>query len=657
MIGLDFGTTNSCVAIRNAFGSVEPIVVATGNRPPYDTVLRSAVLDPTSDMAVVGEEALQKAETAAAGSRLLVSFKPFLDEHQLRHLERRAVGKEFRFDPLAEAELEVARYESVWVGGEERYSRDELILGSGALLGHLLEQAVEAGGDPSELWLGMPVSFGSCARQRLLASLHEARDSRGRRFFPTYHEVLRSVRFVLEPVAVAAGPIMRDAYDAADAETVLIFDHGGGTLDLSVLRFERHPKFAGLVPTRELTAGGSRDVAGRSIDTAFRDALADRQDFQTAASAMRDYFVNQFVEQCKIRLSDEEQAEALPGVAVTREDFEGAVVPVLDQIEWLVRDVVARAGLALGAIDRVVLTGGSSLAPCVQKRAAAIFPGLDEYRMLTYDPRSRNDAESAITEVARGLVAFADEVSAERTLEHVVLWDIDATMGGRSRFRRVVERGEPYALDEQGRPRLVKRVDVPPNPGQGTSFGLYEHQLGHRYLFGMAEVPPLDDGGVLEIELRPDQITPALRLFDHEGELMKREPCRGTWDSELLTVADLLELPEEAELGEYFESDAEYLPVRGFARFERTPLVRRIRVGDLVEWAIDVDGSGPARDIRRYRGEVRQIWHQGDAVEEMQSLVLEDHRFRVVPTDTAQSRMVEVATGDMRLAARPGRDF
>lgn len=658
MIGVDFGTTNSCVAIRDAFGSIESVLVATGNRPPYDTVLRSAVLNPEDAGRSVGEEALQRAEAAPAGSRLLVSFKPFLDEHQLRRMERRVVGQKHTYDPLEEAELIVPEYASVWVGGEERYSRGELISGTAAMLGHLLERAVEAGGDPSQVWLGMPVSFSSCARQRLLAALHEAADGRGRRFFPTYHDVLRSVRFVLEPVAVAAGPIMREAYDAGDAENVLVFDHGGGTLDLSLLRFERHPKFDGLVPTRELAVGGSREVAGRSLDGAFRRSLEQREDFRSAAANMRDYLVNQFVESCKIRLSNEDSADALPGVEATREQLEHSAVAVLDEIETLVRGVVDYAGLDLADVDRVILTGGSSLVPCVQERVASVFPALDEYRMLKYDPTSRADTESAITEVARGMVAFADEVSAERLLEHVVLWDIDATMGGRSNFRRIASRGEPYELDSEGRPHLVKRLDVPPNPGEGTSFGLYEQQLHHRYLFGMAEVPPLPAGTVLEIELRPDQVTPAMRLLDGDGRVVKRPHAAGSWDSEDEVVADLLKLPEEEELGEYFESDAEYLPVRGYRNFECSPLVRPIRVGDLVEWAKDADGSGPGRDIRRWRGTVRAIWYQGDPVSEMQSLVLEDHRFRIACDDAARtSRQAQVRAGEMRLAARPGFDF
>ena len=51
MIGLDLGTTNSCVAIQGPFGGAESVRgVAVGPDPPYDTVLRSAVFDPVAQL-------------------------------------------------------------------------------------------------------------------------------------------------------------------------------------------------------------------------------------------------------------------------------------------------------------------------------------------------------------------------------------------------------------------------------------------------------------------------------------------------------------------------------------------------------------------------------------------------------------------------------
>lgn len=557
MIGVDFGTTNSCVAIGDVLGGVRAIPVATGKAPPFDTVLRSAVLDPEGAQWWVGDEAEQRAETAR-GLRFLNSFKPFLDEHQLRErvMRREVIGR--RFDAAARVDVADERWSSVWSGGEEIFSRGELLRSSAAILGHLISEAIKEGGDPSEIWLGMPVSFSSCARKRLIAALQMAWDGDGRRLFTGYADVLRRVRFVLEPIAVAAGPVMRDVYDPKDLEVVLVFDHGGGTLDVSVVEFGRDEAFPGLVPTRELSAGGSREVAGRSIDAAFLRELRQRADFQAAErNLQRDrYLVNGLIENCKIALSEGLEAPVLPGVEVQRSELEQAIASELDEIEVLVERTVTHSGLTIDAIDRVVLTGGSSLIPAVQRRVRKLFPNLDEYHFLQYDARSRADSERAITDVALGLVSFAQEVAPQRMLEQVVLWDIELSIGGGTGMLPVAKRGEPYEHDEDGQLRLRRRIEIPPIPGEGTSFGLYQSQLERRYLFGIADVPPLPEGGVLEVELLPQQATPRMRLVDFEGRTLMRDFCLGDWESETSVVADLQALPEDQELREYFQHDA-----------------------------------------------------------------------------------------------------
>src|SRR3954453_21424287 len=126
MIGIDFGTTNSCVAVRGAFGDVEPVAVATGPRPPYDTVLRTAVLNPALDHAPIGQEAINRArQRLGADDRFLESFKPYFDEQKLRTRVPVQGRLGFVFDPMLEAEIPRTATETMWVGGQ--YTRDELI--------------------------------------------------------------------------------------------------------------------------------------------------------------------------------------------------------------------------------------------------------------------------------------------------------------------------------------------------------------------------------------------------------------------------------------------------------------------------------------------------------------------------------------------------
>lgn len=656
MIGIDVGTTNSCVAVRGAFGEVEPVAVATGPKPPYDTVLRTAVLNPAAARAAIGQEAINRArQRLRSEDRYLESFKPYLDEQKLRTRVPVQVSLGSVFDPMLQSTVEKTATETLWVGGQ--YTRDELVRASAHIFSHLLQRAISAGAELDELWLGMPVTFSSCARKRLVSGLALAWDHEGRPRFAGYRDVLERVRFVLEPVAVAAGPV-RDALDVADRENVLVFDHGGGTLDLSLITFERRPEFEAPVPVRELAALGSSEVAGRAIDLHFREYLDGHADFAGATQNRRPHTVDAFVEECKQGLSTERTAEAWPGIFVARDEFERAIAGVLDKIEGLVRGAVSRAGLNMQNVDRVVMTGGSSLIPSVQQRITTVFSHLDEYRLMRYDAADRRGVESAITEVAKGLVDFGDRVANQGFFEQVALWDVDLTVGARRGMRRILRRGTPYERDSNGSPSLRLRVPIDPIGGQGTSVGIYEDQLGPRFLFGLSDLPPLPNGGELQVTLRPQALLPSLKVIDRDGRVVLREIRRPGRKLEWLGQADILAMGEE-QLEEYFDEDADYHPINGYNTFESSPLVRPLRVGDLVEWCHDTDGAGPGRRLVRRRGEVASMRNiaTGEFVEEMESLELSHYMLAFKEKGTATRYNVQGETGSLRLSPRPWRDF
>jgi hypothetical protein len=656
MIGIDFGTTNSCVAVRGAFGDVEPVAVATGPRPPYDTVLRTAVLNPQLGVALIGQEAINRARQRLTDEdRYLESFKPYLDEQKLRTSVPVKVNVGYVYDPLLESELERIATETLWLGGQ--YTRNELVRGAAHIFSHLLQRATNAGGELDQIWLGMPVNFSSCARKRLICALAQTWDEHGKGFFAGYSDALKRVRFVLEPVAVAAGPI-RDALDVEDRENVLVFDHGGGTLDLSLITFERRPEFEHPVPVRELAAVGSSDVAGRAIDLHFREYLDRQPSFARETKGRRAYAVDAFVEECKQRLSTEATGEAWPGVFVGRDEFERSIETVLRNIDRLVCTAIDRADLTPDQIDRVVMTGGSSLIPAVQAQVRAAFPHLDEYRLLRYDAADRRGVESAITEVAKGLVDFGDRIATQSFFEQVALWDVDISIGGKRGFKRIIDRGTPYKRNGDGTPALGRRVPLEPIPGEGTSIGVYEDQLGPRFMFGLADLPQLPEGGELHIVLRPERLLPALRVVDASGRVAQREIRDSRDPSDWYAQADVMHMGEE-QLARYFAEDADYHPINGYTKFESAPLVRRLRVGDLVEWCQDRDGSGPGRTLRRCRGEVIRIREiaSGEFVDEMASWEPAHYVFDLREKGRAETFRMQGRNGSLRLSPRPWRDY
>lgn len=657
MIGLDFGTTNSCAAIHTPFG-VEAVSVANNARSPYDTILRTAVLNPESGTPITGHEAVATASTRKRKSdRYLVSFKPELDRQQLRRQVTREVRDGMIFDPVRQCMLSQTRYEKIWVGGE--YTRGELLKSTRLIVSQLLQASQAAGGEPDRVWMGMPVVFSSAARKRLLAALAETFDSTGKPFFSGYRDLMQRVRFVLEPVAVAAGP-MREAFDVSERENVLVFDHGGGTLDLSLIEFERRPEFDAPVPVRLLDAFGSRDVAGHAIDLAFREWLERDERFRRATKGYLTHIVDGLVEERKIELSTREAvSDGLLGMPSDRDDFEQAVRPVLDKVEQVVGECLIRGGLTTDQVDRVVLTGGSSLSPCVQARLRRMFGHLDDYRFLAYDAASTSDVESALTEIAKGLVSFGDQVGGDGVFEQVVLWDVELALGPERERISVATRGEPFARSPDGEPELKRVVDIPAVPGEGTSLGLYEDQLGERFVFGVAEVPPLPEGAQLEVHFRPTELVPRLRLLDRSGKPVHGEDGNPAWSRRTPIVGDLLQGLSESELEDYFEQDEEYVKVVNYREFESSPLVRPLKVGDLVEWARDKDGSGPGRDLVRRRGELRQIRHieSGEYVEEMADYCVRDYVFTVVEKENGARYPLRGGEGCLRLSPHPWRDF
>ena len=231
----------------------------------------------------------------------LAQFKPLLDTQVLRtKIAHTSLYDTGEYDFVNQGQLVQQRTKLVDFGGE--FSREEVVAAAARVLEHLLNSAFEAGADrESSLWLGTPVRFGSSARKRLICALAEARDSDGRLLFDCYRTLLERVHFVLEPVAVAAAA---DELEIDDTETVLVFDHGGGTLDLSLIEFEQRSDLRFPTAVRELAAGGSTAVAGRSMDEAFTGALRSDVAAKAELDAINDDVLRrQVVERCKIELS------------------------------------------------------------------------------------------------------------------------------------------------------------------------------------------------------------------------------------------------------------------------------------------------------------------------------------------------------------------
>jgi molecular chaperone DnaK (HSP70) len=636
VIGIDFGTTNTCAAVPGDIyygaGATQAVNLNNGNDVPYNTVLASTVLDPesqafdpTSQMGLRAQrEYLALPTYQRASHRYLHAFKPRLDDQRLRERRYRIVGGRREHDFVHEGDRFIPDYAWVTVGGE--YTRSELVTALAHILDFVLGRAEEAGGERDRLILGTPVSFSSRTRKRMLAALYAT----GR--FASYSELLRTVRFVHEPIAAAA-EAMVDAADFSERERVLVFDHGGGTLDLSLIEFEVREGFDYPVPIRELAAGGADDVAGRTIDHALIEELRQREDARRALEAAEEWDAADAIEGAKIALSTkDEERVPLGGTLLTieRTELERALGPTLARIRLELDRVCRRARLAPADVSRVVMTGGSSLMPSVQQTVQAAFPHLDRDRLRRYDPSVEADVERAITEVAQGLVRHAEL----NTLRHIVHWDVDLTSSESHGFTPVFRMGEAFDVGVDGRRELSRRMPVRDDNRDGMCFGLYEHQLDRTFVFGLADVPAHSGNAVLEVTLRHDAPFPALRLLDGRGNE--------------IAVADLQRLDDD-ELRAFFDCDVEYLPDTPFEGFIHAPLTRKLKEGDDIEWTRLIDGR-----LVRGRGEIWAIVRDDgtdERVPEMDTWELDQFRLFVRGPDGSTQFIGR--HGYVRLAPRP----
>ena len=121
MIGLDFGTTNSCAAFAESYlGEVLTASVAPLNTPPYDAVLGSSVLDPLADNARLGVQAEEAHRALSPSDRastpFLSNFKPDLNVARLRK-QIRVIDETYRLLRRASTDRRRAAHVSRCLGG------------------------------------------------------------------------------------------------------------------------------------------------------------------------------------------------------------------------------------------------------------------------------------------------------------------------------------------------------------------------------------------------------------------------------------------------------------------------------------------------------------------------------------------------------------
>ncbi|MDH4870968.1 molecular chaperone DnaK [Pseudomonas sp. BN515] len=354
IIGIDLGTTNSCVAILEN-GSVKVIENAEGARTT------PSIIAYTNDgETLVGQSAKRQAVTNPQNT--LYAVKRLIG----RRFEEDVVQKDIKMVPYKIAKADNG---DAWVEVKGQKMAPPQI--SAEVLKKMKKTAEDYLGEPvTEAVITVPAYFNDSQRQ----ATKDAGRIAG----------LDVKRIINEPTAAALAYGM----DKAKGDhTVIVYDLGGGTFDVSVIEIA---EVDGEHQFEVLATNGDTFLGGEDFDLRLIDYLVDEFKKESGMDLKGDPLAMQRLkeaaEKAKIELSSAQQTDVnLPYITADQTGPKHLNVKISRaKLEALVEDLVARtiepcrialkdAGLDVSDIQEVILVGGQTRMPLVQKQVADFF--------------------------------------------------------------------------------------------------------------------------------------------------------------------------------------------------------------------------------------------------------------------------------------------
>ena len=324
IIGIDLGTSNSAAAVY-INGNVKVIPSAEGNTM-YGKAFPSYVAFTKDGQLLVGEPARRQALTNPEGTVYAFKRKMGTD------YKYKIYGKEYTPQQLSAFLL-------------QKIKRD-----AEAYLGEEIKKAV----------ITVPAYFNDNQRQ----ATKDAGEIAG----------LEVVRIINEPTAAA----LAYGIDKSEKELkIMVFDFGGGTLDVTIMEY-------GSGVFEVISTAGDTQLGGTDMDNAIIDYIAEEFKRENGVDLRNDK--NAFIrlkeaaEKAKIELSSVLQTDInLPyitivngepkhlNIALTRAKLEELVRPIVEKSGKSIDAALKNAGLNKSDIDKIILVGGPTRMPIVQK--------------------------------------------------------------------------------------------------------------------------------------------------------------------------------------------------------------------------------------------------------------------------------------------------
>jgi len=349
VIGVDLGTTNSCIAIME--GSDAKVVEnAEGAR-----TTPSMVAITESGERLVGQPAKRQAVTNPENTIFAI---------------KRLIGRRYE-DPLTEKDKGLVPYQIVradngdaWVEAQGKaYSPSQI---SAFILQKMKETAESYLGEPvTQAVITVPAYFNDSQRQ----ATKDAGKIAG----------LEVLRIINEPTAAA----LAYGLEKKQGGTVAVYDLGGGTFDVSILEIGE-----GVFEVK--STNGDTFLGGEDFDKRIIDYLADEFKKEQGIDLRQDKLalqrLKEAAEKAKIELSSTMQTEVnLPfitadqsgpkhlNIKLTRAKLEALVEELVERTVGPCRQALKDAGLSAGEIDEVILVGGMTRMPKVMETVKRFF--------------------------------------------------------------------------------------------------------------------------------------------------------------------------------------------------------------------------------------------------------------------------------------------
>lgn len=354
IIGIDLGTTNSCVAVME--GTTAKII----ENAEGDRTTPSIIGYADDDEILVGQSAKRQAVTNPQNTLFAV---------------KRLIGRRFE-DDVVQRDIKMVPYKIVaadngdaWVEVKGKQMAPPQV--SAQVLAKMKKTAEDYLGEPvTEAVITVPAYFNDSQRQ----ATKDAGKIAG----------LDVKRIINEPTAAALAYGMDKSKGDA---TIAVYDLGGGTFDISIIEIA---DVDGEKQFEVLSTNGDTFLGGEDFDMRLIDYLADEFKKQEGMDLHNDPLalqrLKEAAEKAKIELSSSQQTEVnLPYITadssgpkhlvikVTRAKLESLVEDLVDRTLEPLRVAMKDADVGISEISDIILVGGQTRMPLVQEKVKAFF--------------------------------------------------------------------------------------------------------------------------------------------------------------------------------------------------------------------------------------------------------------------------------------------